>query len=239
MKKYFKSIRQYADNSGVLSVKIKFFVSSLAALVALAGSNVLSAQDVIILKNDEKIKTGIQKTGIGSVMNKKLDNPVVQPHTLMQSGDRYMPDTTSRQLRYSHNFQSGIPALDNYLDIKILDGTGKKLKKSELRSIFADVPEALDKYNSGVRLYTAAAVLGIASIGILAVRLSKPDNKYLWMSVGIGCSTGVVICRLVGTSKLKSAMNINNRVKTNLHTSNLSLNFGVPSSGGLGLMLNF
>jgi hypothetical protein len=227
----------------VLSVKIKFFVSGLAALVALAGGNVLSAQDVIILKYDKKIKTGIQQTGINSVMNKKLDNPVVQPHTLMQSGDRYMlhsaTDTTNRQLRYSHNFQSGIPALDNYLDIKILDGTGKKLKKSELRSILADVPEALDKYNSGVRLYTAAAVLGIASVGILAVRLSKPDNKYLWMSVGIGCSTGVVICRLVGTSKLKSAMNINNRVKANPHTSNLSLNFGVPRSGGLGLMLNF
>jgi hypothetical protein len=219
--------------------KIKFYVLLPAIL---AGSNMLSAQDIILLKSGEEIKTG----------NIRYNNPPVLPRPLLQSGlpaihyesgDRYMlhssTDTTSRQLHYSHNFQSGISALDNYLDIKILDGAGKKLTKSELRAMLADVPEALGKYNSGVRLYTAAAVLGIASIGILAVRLSNPPHKYFWMSVGIGCSTGVVICRIAGTAKLKSAMNISNRAKANPHTPNLSLNFGTPASGGLGLMLTF
>ncbi|MDR2042110.1 MAG: hypothetical protein LBP98_07300 [Tannerella sp.] len=59
------------------------------------------------------------------------------------------------------------------------------------------------------------------------------------MSIGIGCSTGVVVCRIAGAAKLKSAMNLHQEAMVNSHTSDLSLNFGVTSSGGLGLMLNF
>jgi hypothetical protein len=168
-----------------------------------------------------------------------------------KANDRHMyndTDTASRQLRYSHNFQSGIAALDNYLDIKILDGAGKKMKKSAIRTTLADNPEALRKYNSGVRLYTTAAILGITSLGILAVRLSKPEHKYAWMAAGIACSTGVVICRITGTAKLKSAINIHNSElrgsrlgwigQTVLFQPN-SLNFVTASSGGIGLALTF
>jgi hypothetical protein len=213
--------------------KIIFFVWSLATL---AGGNVSPAQD-------------IPKSGKKANVNMQRNKLFVPPHTLMQSdiyrvhtyeaGIHSATDTISRELHYSHNFQSGIPALDNYLDIKILSGTGKKMKKSEMRSLLADVPEALGNYNSGVRLYTAAAVLGVASIGILAVRLSKPENKYLWLTVGIGCSTGVVICRLVGTSKLKSALNAYNGAKINRRASDLSLNLEIPHSGGLGVVVSF
>jgi hypothetical protein len=169
-------------------------------------------------------------------------------------------DTASRQLRYSHNFQSGIAALDNYLDMKILDCAGKKMKKSAIRATLADNPEALRKYNAGVRLYTTAAVLGITSLGILAVRLSQPEHKYAWLAAGIACSTGVVICRITGTAKLKSAINVHNEAKANRFSSILfpelrgtrlgwigqtvliqprSLNFGVASAGGVGLALTF
>jgi hypothetical protein len=246
--RYMLSCRIYETGNrmkGILkmeirSVKIRFFVWLSATL---AGISVLSAQDVTTLQNGGEIKVQLQQININGVTDTKFDHPVVLPGVLMQSGDSYVSygvaDTANRQLRYSHNFQSGIPALDNYLDIKLVDGSGKKLKKSELRSILADVPEALDKYNSGVRLYTAAAVIGVASIGILIVRLSNPPHKYFWMSVGIGCSTSVVICRIVGTAKLKSAMKLHNGADANRPAANLSLNFGVTDSGGLGLMLNF
>jgi hypothetical protein len=283
IKKYFTSIKQYANNSGrtmetgdhfkngymrifcmrdqikdiemnilygkflkmtVYSAKIGFFVLSLTVL---SCGNVLFAQDITVPKSGEKNKIKVRTVNAGSVEYKKHDAPftLVQPDipaVKYKTDNRYMltvADTVNRQLRYTHNFQSGIPVLDNYLDIRILDGTGKKLKKSEIRSILADVPGALDKYNSGTRLYTTAAVLGIASIGILVVRLSNPEHKYLWMSIGIGCSTGVVICRLTGTAKLKSAINLHNGTTINRHAPNFSLNFGTPSSGGLGLMLNF
>ncbi|MDR0413935.1 MAG: hypothetical protein LBH84_00780 [Prevotellaceae bacterium] len=217
--------------------KIKFYV---LGMVILAGNNMLSAKNNIFPEGNEGIKIKWKET-----------NTLASTNTLMQpdiftikyeTGNRHIynaTDTVNRQLGYSHNFQSGIAALDNYLDIKILDGAGNKMKKGAIRAILADNPEALRKYNSGSRLYTAAAVLGIASIGVLIVRLSNPEHKYLWMSVGIGCSTGVVICRLTGTAKLKSAINLHNGTTVNSHTSNLSLNFGASRSGGLGLMLNF
>ena len=169
-------------------------------------------------------------------------------------------DTVSKQLRYSHNFQSGIAALDNCLNIKILDYKGRKMKKNDIRTLLADTPEALDKYNSGARLYTTATVLGIASLGILVVRLTNPKYKYTWMAASIGCSTGVVICRVTGTAKLKSAINIHNDEKVNRQSSILfpelwgnrlgwigqtilfcpnSLNFAVASSGGVGFTLTF
>ena len=213
----------------VSSIKIKLFVLGFATLV---GANTLSAQDITFLKNDGEIEAPfvytLMPSGIATMKYK--------------TGDEYMhsaTDTTNRQLHYSHNFQSGIAALDNYLDIKILDSAGNKMKKDAIRSILADTPEALRKYNTGVRLYTAAAIIGIASLGITVVKLSTSENKYLWLGVGIGCSTGVVICRLVGTAKLKSAINIHNEAKLNRHASNFSLNFGLTHSGGLGFMLNF
>jgi hypothetical protein len=269
MKKYLKNIKQCAYNSGITMesgninnvcnqfakdfkklvtpnkeilkmklcrVKIIFCVLSLTTLV---GSNVLSAQD--ILRSGEKSGVKIRKNNLFAPSNALMQSYIYTVNRY-EIGDKYMhnvTDTMRQELYYNHNFQSGIPALDNYLDIKILNGTGKKMKKNEMRSILADVPEALNKYNSGTRLYTTAALLGVASIGILAVRLSKPDNKYLWMTVGIGCSTGVVICRLVGTSKLKSAINTYNGAKVNCRTSDLSLNLEVPHSGGLGLTLTF
>jgi hypothetical protein len=210
------------------SIKIKFLAAGLATL---AGANALSAQDVTVRKSGEETKTPIVYTLMPShfsTMKYKI-------------GDRYMvaADTASWLLRYSHNFQSGIPALDSYLDIKIVDGSGKKMKKDAIRAILADTPEALRKYSAGARLYTAAAIIGIANIGITVIKLSTSENKYLWLGVGIAGSTGVVICRLVGTAKLKSAINIYNEANPNLHASNLSVNFGLTHSGGLGLMLNF
>jgi hypothetical protein len=209
-------------------------------MVILAGNNMLSAQNNVFPKGNEGIKIKWKET-----------NTLTPTNTLMQpdistikyeTGNRHIynaTDTVNRQLGYSHNFQSGIPAMDNYLDIKILDGAGNKMKKGAIRAILADNPEALRKYNSGTRLYTAAAIIGIANIGITAVKLSTSKNKYLWLGVGIAGSTGVVICRLVGTAKLKSAINIHNEANPNRHASDLSLNFGVTHSGGLGLMLNF
>jgi hypothetical protein len=240
MKRYFKNIRQYACNSGGRTVwisKIKFYV---LGMVILAGSGTLSAQDIIRLKSGEGIKPKRQEirtlVPVGTLMQSNI------PAIKYETGDVYRynaADTVSRQLGYSHNFQSGIAALDNYLDIKILDGAGNKMKKGAIRAILADNPEALRKYNSGTRLYTAAAIIGIANIGITVIKLSTSKNKYLWLGVGIAGSTGVVICRVVGTAKLKSAINIHNGANPNRHASDLSLNFGVSESGGLGLMLNF
>ncbi|MDR1129427.1 MAG: hypothetical protein LBK96_00405 [Prevotellaceae bacterium] len=225
-------------------VKVRFFVLGLITLI---GGNMLSAQDIIVPKSGEETEIKVRKVSAGSAEHKKniasfrliqFDIP-----DFMKSKAKTYPatdmDTTSRELRYSHNFQSGIPAMDNYLDIKILDGTGKKMKKDAIRFTLADTPEALNKYNSGTRLYTAAGILGIASLGILVVRLSGPEHKYFWMTAGIACGTGGFICRIVGTSKLKSAINLHNGAQVNRHASDLSLNFGVPQSGGLGLMLNF
>ena len=240
MKKYFKNIRQYACNSGGRTVwisKIKLYV---LVPVILAGSDMLSAQSNIFPKGGEELKIKWKETNILAPVNTLMQPDI--PAIKYETGDVYRynaADTVSRQLGYSHNFQSGIAALDNYLDIKILDSAGNKMKKGAIRAILADNPEALAKYNSGAQLYTAAAIIGIASLGITVIKLSTSENKYLWLGVGIGCSTGVVICRLAGTAKLKSAINIHNGANPNRHASDISLNFGVPHSGGLGLMLNF
>ena len=217
--------------------KIKFYV---LGLILLAGNDVLSAQGNIVPKSGEEIKTKWKTINTLAPAN-TLIRPDIST-TKYETGNRNMyiaADTMTRQLGYSHNFQSGIAALDNYLDIKILDGAGNKMKKSAIRALLADNPKALAKYNSGARLYTAAAIIGVASLGITIIKLSTSENKYLWLGVGIGCSTGVVICRLAGTAKLKSAINIHNEANPNPRNPNLSLNFGVTHSGGLGLMLNF
>lgn len=224
------------------NVAVRLFVWGLATF---AGGRALYAQRVAASGEGEGCRVKVLKAVAGSAAHKNSGAALsLMPFDIAAAGPAagngalpYAADSVS--LRYSHNFQSGIPAMDNYLDIKILDATGKKMKKDAVRAALGGHPEALRRYNSGVRLYTAAAFLGIANIGVLACRLSQPERKYVWLTVGLACSSGVVICRLAGTARLKSAVRLHNAATVDRHAPDFSLNFGVCSSGAPGLMLNF
>jgi hypothetical protein len=263
----------------------------LLIMIAFIFSNVLFAQDLIILKTGDEIKAKVAEIGIDNVKYKKYDNLSGPVYTLKKSeifmikyenGDKDIfkdeevkTDNTTGKKRAADMSASSlildllhktykIPT-DNTTDDKkedkdddydygelvwsgkwwsnsIRSSTGKHLSRTKIRSIMADVPDALSTYNRSQRLQTTGTILGYSGIGLALAGLimdmnsiNNEDHKFVSIA-GLGLLTVGVIFDVVGTSKEKVSLNIYKRAKNNHHTS---LNFGPTNSGGMGFELTF
>ena len=136
-------------------------------------------------------------------------------------------------------------------DLKIYNSDGVKLSKYEVQNMMRNVPEALDLYNGGNNLRTAGWVFWGAEVGCLGVglfqlfnSLSNDDENMLkssmyWSLGSIGLGIPSLICSNMGKNKIKDSVSTYNRGIKQKHTSDVSLNFGITPSGGIGLTLNF
>jgi hypothetical protein len=232
----------------------------LLIFVAFVCNSALHAQDIITLKSGDEIKAKVQEIGVSDVKYKKYENLDGPTYTLVKS-DIFMikyengekdiftdapaapssatssvssPEKKQEELHLTSSFWSGTV---------FRKANGKELSKQEVRSILADVPEALKKYNEGQRLHTLGYVYcgiggGLLGIGLAGLILPDMDND---ASLTIG-GVGVVFATLgfvmdaVGNSDWKKAYNLYQNAKTKTTTS---LNFGLTRSGGIGLTLTF
>jgi len=141
----------------------------------------------------------------------------------------------------------------------VKDRSGKILSTYEVLRIMTDTPEALSLYKKGLsNLKTGSAwgwtsagsfVLGLTftAVGAAEYRNSETDKLPATAYVGFGL-LGVSLVSVIsygvnrgaGIIKIDSAVDIyNSAAIKKQRNSDMSLNFGLTQSGGIGFVLNF
>ena len=120
-----------------------------------------------------------------------------------------------------------------------------KSKVKNVETLFYDLPEASKIYNSG-KTWSAigGSIMGVGfSIGFYDIINHKTYNHnyyncpIYWTGLGIVLVGGIF--NQVGSSKQSTAIGIYNASVRRQQTSNVSLDFGITQSGGIGFALNF
>jgi hypothetical protein len=250
--------------------KIKFFV----LLIALSCSvNALWSQDIITLKNGDEVKAKVQEVGLTDVKYKKYENLEGPVYTLLKTEifmvkyengekdifkDEEAADDTSTENKpqkglaptESQNMALGLftgkkpKASLEIVNTKFENAYGEKLSAQEVRSVLADMPDALELYESGRRMRTTGWAffwVGIVCGSVGGAMIDLDNSSSLKKAaplygVGIGCFVATIIFELNGNAKWKLAYNTY-QSKKNKATS--SLDFGLTRSGGIGFMLTF
>lgn len=227
------------------------------------------AQDVITMTNGEEVKALVLEITQSEIKYKKFDNPNGPNYTLKKSeifmikyanGSKEVyniPTPEGNNVEKSGQGKTGKPR-ETQLEplsiqgIKIYNSYGKKLSKDEVRNMMRNVPEALNLYNSGNSLRTTGNVFYGIEIGVIAMWSINQLNgvngdknsqilssMYWYFGVALGLAIPATICRNSGKSKIENSVGVYNSGISQKYKSDMSLNFGITRSGGVGLTFNF
>jgi hypothetical protein len=183
------------------------------------------------------------------------------------TSDEITPVTTSTSSANSQSTNQSEDQILSYEGkLRIHNRLGKELEKEEVRSIMASVPTALELYNSGVTNRTWGYIFAgvgitadVIALGCFLSSLAYLDDEYydfytdsypkadarlrtgwIFFGVGLGCLVGELVCIQISNKKLASSVRVyNDAIYNRKNLSDLSLNFGVTRSGGIGLTLSF
>ena len=249
----------------IMNQNLKLF--TLLAFISLFGLSAM-AQDIIVLKNGDEIKSIVREVEDDFVLYKKWEdqtdyliylkkdevfmikyqngtkvvfNEVAKPSEPKPEQPKQTPTTTPYQ-------QS-----DVQLKMKEVYWKGGKLKYSATRhkvdnpeSLFYGMTEVTKNYRSGKTLYNVgSSVSGFGSAimcyGIIDAMI-RPiyyiwTSPIFWSGFGVGAVGGILAG--IGSSKIKTAVEIYNASIRRQQTAVLSLNLGITQSGGVGFMLNY
>ena len=143
---------------------------------------------------------------------------------------------------------------------KIFDNFGVQLSKQDVRNVMKNVPEALNLYNSGKNLRGDGTVFTYVSIGCCAMALFqttkswgtsyttdeelkqiKKEGRKGWYWLGGALVSNIISrrCLSSGNNKIKESVAVYNNEIGQKQTSDVSMNFGITQSGGIGLTINF
>ncbi|MDR0811660.1 MAG: hypothetical protein LBN23_05250 [Paludibacter sp.] len=162
------------------------------------------------------------------------------------------PISTSEQTD-KQNSQSKNEVL-YYQGGNVYDKFDNKLSKNEIRNRMRNVPEALSIYNEGLYTIRNGNVFGIIGlgcvagggalllVGLLNLDADGPTAVYIGLGaigVGIAFNIPMVVLKNAGFRKIDAAVDAYNIGINHKKVSQVSLNFGVTQSGGVGLTLNF
>jgi len=156
------------------------------------------------------------------------------------------PASTNQQ-NIQHQKQMSLEPLS--IDgIHIFNNNGQRLSKSEVQQLMREVPEALNLLNKGYRRRGAGVALGIpgallfgTGVGILLS--SEGDSETQTIGAAVGGAGLSLFCfsmafQSSAKKKYRNAVSTYNRgIKP--YTADVSLNFGITQSGGIGLTLSF
>jgi len=238
------------------------------------------AQDVIVLKSGDEIKSLVQEIGTEYVKYKKFDNQTGPVYNVAISeifmikyadGSKDVFNEPVKETKAEQSVQPTkeevkheVQKQDESANLSVVGRkiflNGKAIKHEQVKEILTSNDlltnaGASDLYNSGHSLRQVAilpACVGFAS-GVYAFVLlfkGRPTgdpsaaasyDTTTWTCCGVGAGFCIFGCVLmyVGDNKMKEAINIYNNSIHSKHSSDVSLNFGVTRSGGLGFTLDF
>ena len=162
------------------------------------------------------------------------------------------PEPTANRSNVQRQAESLLEPLSIH-GIRISNSSGVKLSKNEVRDVMKDVPQALKLYDSGKRKRATGLCImlpgALISITGCVVYFSNELNELpnedtraagtALMVAGLAIEIPGFIITSSGNKRLKQSVNAYNKGIKQMHTSDISLNFGITNSGGIGLVLNF
>jgi len=254
------SLKSLMNRGKIIQRTFLFFIALCVSLVN------TFAQDIITLKNGEDIRALVQEIGEVDVKYKKFDNPN-GPNYTMKKSEIFMiryangskdvfktEPTTTLPVTEQPNIQRQKEILPEPLSIQgvtIFNSNGRKLSKSEIQNLMRNVPEALDLYNSGIRnrgiatgFEIPAHILCWGGLGVIIAAAVNNDEEVAGTGLGLMVSSlpfsiVSIILNSSGNARINNSVGTYNRGIKQGQTSDVSLNFGVTQSGGIGLTLNF
>ena len=131
--------------------------------------------------------------------------------------------------------------------IRIYNNDGKKLSKYEARYIMRNEPDALNLYITGKKNRTTGMIFGIPGIlitltGLALTEDSNDDVRIIGRNLlltGFVIDATSIIFFTLGNERIKQSVKTYNKGIRKINTSDISLNFGITNSGGIGFVLNF
>jgi len=233
-----------------------------AVAICLASSVTMFAQDIILLKNGNDIQAIVQEVGINDVKYKRFDNPN-GPNYMLKKSEVFMiryANGTKDVFTDNANPSVTTPLVSTGSQPSIQNNKGevyssfwgavkyrsnnKKLTQQEFEDLMYATPETSNLYKSARSINTVATIFSAIAGGLLGYNLATLilDGTYNPPSFYAGCGmffVGVTILPSISSSKTQEAISIYNTSVRRQQTSNLSLNFGITQSGGIGLTLQF
>jgi hypothetical protein len=253
------SLKKRTSRVNIVQKAFLFF-----AIFCFSATN-LFAQDVITLKSGEDIQALVQEIGDTDVKYKKFDNPNGPNYTLKKSEifmiryangskDVFTTEVTSPMItgQSKNQQQMEMPLEPLSIDgVQIFNSNGRKLSKSEIQNLMRNVPDALDLYNSGAKkkgIATGFAIPGNilcwGGLGVMIAGIANEDEEVTGAGLGLMvASLPFNIVSMVlsssGNARIRNSVGAYNSGIRQRQTSDVSLNFGVTQSGGVGLTLKF
>jgi len=250
---------------------------TLLAFIVLFGFRAV-AQDVIVLKNGDEIKSIVQEVGVQYVKYKKFDNQTGPIYNVAiseifmikytnGSKDVFNEPVKQQDTKTEQSVQQSIkedkkesqnPSKLSFIYGKVFFN-GKSITDEQVKNILSSNDlitnsKACDIYRSGSSrvslggslIWCGLAYLCIGSVLYIIDMAAYQSNNasleglsYTLYELGaVGALIGWPIYHS-GNNRIKKAIDIYNTSINSKHQSDLSLNFGITQSGGLGLTLNF
>jgi len=221
-------------------------------------------QDIITLKNGTDIQALVQDIGEFDVKYKKFDNPNGPSYSLKKSeifmikyangSKEVFPDYAISTAKTTPTLVTKRPSIQNKTEEVYTTNWGvvkylsNKKKVANMEDLFYDMPEALKNYRSGKTWNGVGVAVWATGLTIMFCDIfhgldnATDTHKFYtcptyWTGFGIGIVGGIF--SMIGVSKIQTATDLYNASVRRQQKSDLSLNFGITQSGGIGLTLNF
>ena len=222
----------------------------------------VTAQDIITLKNGDDIQALVQEIGEVDVKYKKFDNPN-GPNYMLKKSEIFMikyvngskdvfADDAVPATKTTPALTVEQPNVQNRAEEVYFNfwGTLKyrsdKTRVKNVETLFYDIPEVSTSYRAGKTWRAVGGGIVGAGFCIAFWDILYHSDNYIhnsfscptyWTGMGITLVGGIF--NQVGRSKQTTAIDMYNASVRRQKTSDVSLNFGMTQSGGIGLTLNF
>ena len=240
---------------------------ALFTIFSLFGFSAM-AQDIIILKNGDEIKSIVREVEDEYVLYKKWEDRSESIYYLRkdevliimyQNGTKDIFNEVVKPSEPKPAQPSQTPTIISYqqsdVQLKMKEVYWKgKLKYSATRkkvdnpeSLFYGMSEVTKNYRLGTTLYGIG--MGVWSAGVATMCYCMIDafalyrygiiwrNPVFWSGFGVAAAGGILAG--IGSSKIKTAVEIYNASLRRQSTATLSLNLGITQSGEIGFILNY
>jgi len=282
-----ETIEKNGESSKSCMSRRNIFLLTLLAFIMLFGFNAM-AQDVIILKNGDEIKSLVQEVSADYVKYKKFDNQTGPIYNIATSEifmiiyangskdvlnapvkssetkiEQPVQQPIKEEVKQESQRQQQMPVNLSFERGNVYSG-GYVLSNEQVKSILM-LNDSLMGTNANYYYTSGYSQLGIAKsythagwtfLGIGAVSFivsvvtmdgdTQTDTSSLFNVVGWSCfgvSISSFIISLInnssGNNRIADAISIYNTSVKSKHSPDLSLNFGVTRSGGIGFTLTF
>lgn len=216
----------------------------------LLKGNILFAQDLIILKNGDEIKSSVTEVGFDVIKYKKYEN-LAGPEYILEKSKVFMikyvngtkdvfntvneaqPEVIQKKEPPVSSFTSREPVTSK--GMKVYQGN-EKLSPAEVRRLFAPFPDALHSYNSARVLNGFDLAVAIIGAGVIAVAIINDESQIMALAYASPFLIGDIVLATISSKKKQASINIYN---FNIRNQGYyKLDFGIQQYG-VGFALRF